>query len=295
MKKILTLISLLLFAFSCYPQSAIDKALNEVSSELAEKLKSANKIKILVLYVTDINKKESNAGKYFANAIYNGLMKNPAGFQVFGRDNINDIKEVNNLITAGYIDEDKTKELGKIFVTDATIFGSYTVLKDRIMLTLKAIDSDNGLLVTVCMKDLPKDDDAGALLGINVSSKGFNAPINSNESYNDPETVNKDCGKNKTGEYCFMNSTETRVKVILYIEDKNANTGSWGATMTTWSSEANIDPGQTECFSDIQTTNYGYSIKVISSGFTRTMDEVSKDRKGHVNVEQCKSKTYVIK
>jgi hypothetical protein len=128
-----------------------------------------------------------------------------------------------------------------------------------------------------------------------VSSKGFNAPINSNESYNDPETVNKDCEKNKTGEYCFTNSTQTRVKVVLYIEDKNANTGSWGATMTTWSSEANIDPGQTECFSDIQTTNYGYSIKVISSGFTRTMDEVNKDRKGHVNVEQCKSKTYVIK
>ncbi len=48
--------------------------------------------------------------------------------------------------------------------------------------------------------------DVKELLGINtgVAGKGFNRPLNSNEQYNMQPTVNQDCEKNKTGDYCFF-------------------------------------------------------------------------------------------
>ncbi|MBK6903351.1 MAG: hypothetical protein IPH04_11225 [Saprospirales bacterium] len=119
---------------------------------------------------------------------------------VFDRENLSGIAEANKMIAEGFIDVNKAKELGKLLSVDAIIIGNYTVLSNTIKLTIKALDSSNGCCHR---KDLPIDGDAGALLGINVPSsgggvdnnanRGFNRPLNSNEQYNNPETVNKEC------------------------------------------------------------------------------------------------------
>ena len=56
MKKLVIISSFLLFAITCYSQSAFDKALKNISNDLAGKLKLQDRKKLVVLFITDINK-----------------------------------------------------------------------------------------------------------------------------------------------------------------------------------------------------------------------------------------------
>src|SRR6185436_369767 len=226
MKKVIFLVLLIFVCLNSFAQSAFDKALSELSTDLADKLSLKGKKKTVVLYITDINKAPSVAGKYLADIISSNIVNNPGNFMVFDRDNLNGIAEINKLISEGYLDENKTKEIGRILSVETIIVGSYTVLSNSIKLSTKALDVTTAFVIASSLKDLPLDGDAGALLGINFSSsspgnsnnnpnRGFNSPLNSNEQYNNPETVNRECEKNNTGDICFHNSSPFKINIHL--------------------------------------------------------------------------------
>ncbi len=267
-------------------QSGFDNALNEISSDLTNKLNQKKKKKVVVLFIKDINKATTVAGKYLADVISVNIVNDTANFQVFDRENLSGIVEANKLIAEGYIDVDKAKELGKLLSVDVIIIGNYTVLSNTIKLTLKALDSNNGFVIAASMKDLPIDGDAGALLGINVSSpsetmnannsnRGFNRPLNSNEKFNNPETVNKDCATKEFGDYCFENQSNYKGEISVLERE--------GDKMT-------LDPGQTQCFYNLKAGNYQYRFWLTDNNFS-----IVKSSSGEILVEKCKSKTFTIK
>lgn len=298
MKKNIICIFLILISLSSFAQSLFDKALGEITSDLAEKLNTKEKKQVVVLYITDINKSTTVAGKYLADVISSDIVNDSRGFSVFDRDNLNEITMAKKLIAEGYIDVDNAKELGKILSVQAIIIGNYTVLSSTIKLSLKALDSNNGFVIAASMKDLPLNSDAGTLLGINVGSnnsinRGFNAqPLNSSEQYNNPETVNKNCINNNTGDYCFYNKTSKNLSVTINGLQKNFH------------QEISISPGQTQClygmpvgsatYYIVEKSNYsgGYS---AGSGVVFNGPTVNKyTANGQINIEQCKSKTFII-
>lgn len=290
MKKIFLIILWLSIAFGSSAQSVLDKTLGLLSSDLAQKLTQKNKNKVVVLYITDINNSTTVAGKYIADIISYNIVNNPSNFQVFDRENLNGITEAKKLINEGYIDVDKAKQLGKLLSVDAIIIGSYTVLSNTIKLTTKALDSGNGFVIAAAMKDLPLNEDAASLLGINVQStngsisnnnnpRGFNSPLNSNENYNNPGTVNLSCKVNNTGDYCFTNNTSKKLTI-----DTSA-----GRIFT-------LAPNQTQCLYEVASGPMRYS---FTERPERGVDYTNQPRpfegNGEVYVEQCKSKTFVIK
>ncbi|HRQ30926.1 MAG TPA: CsgG/HfaB family protein [Saprospiraceae bacterium] len=225
MKTFLSIVIIAFFISSSLSQSTFDKSLNEISDEMAIKLSEKNKKKIVVLYVTDINKSQTVAGKYMADVISVHIVNNPGNFEVFDRENLSGIVEAKKMIAEGYIDANQAKQLGKILAVDAIIIGNYTVLSSTLKLTMKALDVNSGFVIAAGMKDLPINADVGALLGINSgpasndlnANRGFNnRPMNSNESYNNPETVNKKCETDNTGDYCFTNSTNFKLKILVH-------------------------------------------------------------------------------
>jgi len=285
MRKIAFFVLLLFLANSSFPQSTFDKSLNEVSADMAGKLSQKSKKKIVVLYVTDINKEQTIAGKYIADVISVNIVNDQGDFQVFDRENLSGIVEAKKLMAEGYIDADRAKELGKILAVDAIVIGNYTVLTTTLKLTLKALDVNSGFVIAATMKDLPINADVGALLGINVgssgnninSNRGFNdRPLNSDESFNNPETVNSKCKENNTGDYCFQNNTKYVLHVELNLVCRHTKACS-------------LQPGQTQCFYDICCGATRYQIK--ESYLYTSKYNVS----GEINIEQCKSKTFVIK
>jgi hypothetical protein len=301
MKNITISFLLLFISFNSFAINAFDLALNQVSSDLAKKLITKGKKKIVVLYITDINKSTTVAGKYLADNVSYNFVNDSSSFVVFNREYLDEIADVKKLIDEKYISADKVQEIGRILSVEAIITGTYTILSNTIKLNLKALDVNNGFLIAAAMKDLPLDADAGALLGINISTnegnnnnmanRGFNGtPLNSSEQMNNPGTVSKECEAKNMGDYCFNNTTKNRLTIILYIGESQG-----GPILSSWTSEITVEPGQTQCFTDLAVTKYGYIIRVVSTGWTRTMEEINQDRKGNVIVEKCKSKTFAIK
>ncbi len=164
MNKLTLLLFVLFIPLYSFSQTELDKSLNNISTDLSEKLKAINKKKLVVLYITDINKTQTNTGKYLADAVSLDVLNNPGGFQVFDRDNLDAITGAKKLIAEGYIDAARAKELGQILSVEVIIVGTYTVLSNSIKLTLKALDVSSGFVIAGSARDLPLDADTRALL-----------------------------------------------------------------------------------------------------------------------------------
>ena len=310
MKNITIIILLCFVSYHSFSQSAFDKSLNEVSADIAAKLSQKNKKKIVVLYITNIKNTQTVAGKYIADVISYNLVNNSGNFLVFDRENLSEITDAKKLIAEGYIDAATAKKLGKILAVEAIIIGHYTVLSSTLKLSLKALDVNSGLVIAATMQDLPLNADAGALLGINISNnsnqngknRGFNTPIKSDENYNNPNTVNNDCETKNTGDYCFTNNTQYRLRVYLYNEAGGGYGGGQmiraannGYMSVSWSGgDVTIEPGQTECFYNIKATSMVSDIRIIKPVNSAYVWDVGY-RKGNILVEKCKSKTFIIK
>jgi Curli production assembly/transport component CsgG len=280
MRKIVQTIIVLFLAFTSFAQSPLDKALNDISTDLASKLSQKNKKRVVVLFINTITKEPTVAGKYFADIISGNIVNNVGNFKVFDRENLNGIVETKKLIAEGYLNVDKTKEIGKLLSVDAIIIGNYTMLSNSIKLTIKALDSSDGFVFAQSTQDLPFNADAGALLGINITNnagtenmnRGFNdRPLNSNESFNNPSTVNPKCKEKNTGDYCFSNTTSLKIRVHM------------GSSV----GELTLSPGQTQCKYNLSAEEYNY--KIYDERYAGSIAF------GQILVEQCKSKTFVIK
>ena len=264
MKKVLVILFFVTFTVTSFSQSAFDKALKSISNDLAGKLKLQDRKKLVVLFITDINNATTTAGKYLADNVSFNLV-NDTAFNVFERENLSNIEEVKELIKEGFINAEKSKEIGKLLSVNTIIIGSYTVLSNTIKLSLKALSSNNGATIAASMMDLPLNADAGALLGIKILAPGENASQDPN------------CKEKNTGDYCFKNTTsqdlDVRINNKLYT----------------------IKSNQTQCIYDIPVGSYNYSI-IVTGGLVYTMNGwVGYSSSGQVYVEPCKSKTFIIK
>ncbi|MBK9542612.1 MAG: hypothetical protein IPO49_09910 [Bacteroidetes bacterium] len=254
-----------------------------------------------------MNKSKTDAGKFIADFVSVEIVNNPAGFQVFDRENLNSIVEAKKLMAEGYIDAEKTMELGKILSVEAIIIGNYTLLSNSLSLTLKALDVNSGFVIAASMNDLTLDSDAGMVLGINTaasggisnvnnSNRGFNnVPLNSNENYNNPETVNKSCETRNTGDFCFKNGTNVRLKVTIYAVHDNSDKECSDRNMNS----IILEVGETKCLYGLYScvANY-YVVKESKGGMNGMWFPIStSDRytQGQIMIEKCKSKTLEIK
>ena len=114
MKHFIGLFLLISINKLAFAQNSFKTSLNEVSTDIAQKLLNKNKKKIAVLYITDNNKAPTTIGKYMADVISNDIVNHPENFLVFDRDNLTSIVEAKKLIAEGYIDAVKAKEIGRI-------------------------------------------------------------------------------------------------------------------------------------------------------------------------------------
>lgn len=306
MRKILQILFFLSITFQGLAQSDFDKALSGISNDLAEKLILKDKKRVVVLYITDVNKTETIAGKYFADMVSFNIINNAGNLSVFYRENLASIIETKKLIAEGYIDAAKAKELGRLLSVEAIIVGNYTILSNSIKLTANALDVNTGLAIAASMKDLPINADAGALLGINISndnpnygkSKGFNSPVQSDENYNNPLTVKEDCNIKNTGNFCFENTTQKRL--FISVSSKMMQNDLFRMLLDNEVVGITVEPKQTQCLYDAKARGQYYLITEIierpnnenGTGYT---GRSYFQRNGQIQIEQCKSKTFTIR
>jgi len=294
MRILLTSLLLITISINSLSQNIFDSNLNLASADLEEKLIQIGKKRVVVLYITDMNRDQTTIGKYIANIISFYFVNSHNSFNVFNRENLSGITEANKLIDEGYIDASQVKELGAILAVEAIIIGDYTIVNNSLKVTINALDVNSGFVVAASMKDIQIDDDAAYLLGINIDNgdmvnRGFNnQPLNSGEDYNNPETVNDDCKEKGTGDYCFANYSTKALKVSVF-----RSGGGYINSLT-------LEPKQTQCFYDLKALTLDYEIVVPAVAgqtyyFGKSGAFKSIFSSGQIKVEQCKSKTLEIK
>src|SRR5579872_5135425 len=219
MKFKMPLILLILFFASNFSKAqtvrsgAFDSSLQELTDQLAEKLTKYNNLKMGVWNLSDLDGGVSPIGKYIADDIAINLSDK---FHIVNRNQLNTLIKENQLSAEGFINQATLKQVKKLSDIDVMITGYVSILSQNIKITLEALDSDGNILGGV-KGEVQRNADINELLGINTgaSNRGFNRSLGSNEQFNNPETVEGDCGPKHTGDFCFLNSTKKILMVTV--------------------------------------------------------------------------------
>lgn len=179
------LIFIILAPFYSMSQTEFNKALGSISSNFAEKLKANNMTKLAVLYInSNVDNTQTAIGKYMADAVSVNMINSSGNFRVFDRDNINAISGLKKLISEGYIDPIKAKQIGQLLSVEVIIIGTYAVLSNSIRLNLKALDVNDGFSIAASAQDLPLDADTRVLLYSGNVANGDNISNNNGDGNN---------------------------------------------------------------------------------------------------------------
>jgi len=287
----LTLLFISASVFQLFGQTDFDKKISMLSDSVAKKINDRGKTKVAVWDFTDADGNVTNLGKYLSEEISVNLTNAAQTFSVMDRNHLNTILREHKLNSEGFIDANTAKELGKMNAVDAIVTGTVIVFNDKLKLTIKVLDTETALIIAATKGDLPIDEDVASFLGIpdvtsdnNGANRGFNRPLSSNEQYNNPETVSKDCEQKNTGDFCFTNSTKGRIRVNLNIVQGYFNTQYMV-----------LESGQTQCFYNLQAVAYKYDVRQSSGEIAWGGWQLTEYTQGQILVEKCKSKTFVIK
>ena len=284
-----------------------DTQLEKLAENIAAKLDSKGKTKIAVWgFVTESGERTA-LGNYLTEDFSVYLTNFGNNFEIIDRNHLDMLLKEHQLNSEGYIDEQTAKQLGKIIAVDAIITGTFTVLNTNVKVRAKVLDTETALQFAASMANLPLDENISSYLGIsvnggNTTNKGFNTPLNSNETVNNPNTVNEKCEKESFGDLCFANALNEKViikiKYFLHPESRQLNFGY--KTII-------LDSKETKCVYQIVNRPVSYFISTWQDfnddekfkGLERELHDSSywkylKD-KGELRVEKCKSKTYTIK
>ena len=269
-----------------------NSGLMSLSKTATSNIKDTNIVKIAVWDFTDLNGSITTLGKYISEEVSINLVNVGKSFQVMNRNHLAQILKEHNLNSNGFIDQNTTKELGKLQAVDAIITGTVTVLNEKIKVTMQVLNTETALTIAASMVEIAMNDDIKILLGLS-SYDNSGSIVNSstikpgeNEVYNDDKLVNPKCESTHTGDICFYNATNEYVLVVLY-------QGTLGGQPS-----KEIAPGETKCFYDQSAARKVF--KIYSSSTKKPqLSQYEQDsnlyKEGAILIEKCKSKTYTIK
>ena len=81
--KVILISILLLLSLASYSQESFKKSMEAITTDLCSKMSEKSKKKVVVLFITDINKAQTTVGKYMADVVSYYIVNNQNGFSVF--------------------------------------------------------------------------------------------------------------------------------------------------------------------------------------------------------------------
>ncbi|MEM9300013.1 MAG: FlgO family outer membrane protein [Bacteroidota bacterium] len=275
-----------------------DAQLQSLATKIADGINNSEKKKVAVWGFVSESGENTSFGKYLTEDFSVYLTNQSLSFQVIDRNHIDVLLQEHKLNSEGYIDSQTAKELKKIIAADALVTGTYTVLSSKVRVRAKVLDTETALQFTAQIVDLPLNDDARGYLGISSDgvdqNRGFQRPMNTREKVNNPKTVDENCEKEGFGDFCFSNSTNEKLMVV--VKTKRLERSGYDFRDIT------LLPKETKCMYKMAsgTINY-YAIKwsVFVEKLEGNKHWIYGDlnRKnlhdiGELNVAKCQSKTF---
>jgi TolB-like protein len=297
--EILRKYTILLFAFYLnVPTNAqnFDSQLNTLAETISKQINTSKKSKVAVWGFVSENSESTSLGNYITEDFSIYVTNHSQNFDVIDRKHLEVILREHKLNAQGYIDETTAKEIGKILAVDAIITGTYTVLSNSLKIRAKVLDTETAMQFAASIVSVPLDENINSYLGLSnksglAANQGFNRPLNSKETINNPETVGEKCKENKFGNLCFYNATKDEIVVYIIYNGKHKHFF--------------LDPTETKCYYEIpalivdfysaKRTDFEKELK--GTPYKLTSNHASKLLldKGEINIETCQSKSFTIK
>jgi hypothetical protein len=274
----LIIIAAIIIPAKLFSQSDYERQMVAFSVDLARKIKESSKVKVAVSDFLDNDGNLTELGKAIAEDIGVEIVNEGKGtFQVMERSNLNAILKEQKLASTGLIDPETAKQLGKLKMVDAVIVGNITPFGNSFRVTIKILDTETGMSIAAAAGNLAGTDDIKGLFNKKITLTNQTSQTINTDSSIVNKTVNQDCEKNNTGDYCFYNSSEGKVILRIY--------GKYGTDDILTS--LSLNPKESKCI-------YGYLVG--SYGFYAFLElSTSSGDAGQILIEKCKSKLYIIK
>ena len=274
-------------SLECFSQKNVRDSLKEFTIEVVRKAMEKGKVKKLAVWdFTNMNKEVFNFGSYIAEQ-FSVYADQVDSVELMDRQNLKSVLNEHKLKSEGFIDKSTIMELGKFKDVDAVVVGSVIMAGKDFQIIVKIIETSLGRTVAADEQYFEIDSRLAATLGVefggntdsNSPNLGYNRPLNSNEQYNNSSTVNKECEKLNTGDYCFYNASDEKIIVKISTSD---NLAKYYETQMT------LNPKESKCIYSQIATTYKFNAYFFDN-ITKGSDY------GVFLIEKCKSKTFSIK
>lgn len=260
-----------------------DHELTKVSNELAERIHAKGKTQVVILHIVNENDQYTSASVYIMDMIADALVNGDKSFEVFDRENVEDLAISNKLIREGYINKQEVAELSKLTNVEVAISGTYMIVNDYIKLNLKVVNVVTGFLVATLNKKLPLTADSQALIvgeSVNSISKNSNNLKTSDPRYPTSKSFDPNCETRGTGDICFTNNSSEMYHVSIMYE--------YNAYGASGYKEISLKIGESKCFYSLDSRNWYYE---VHKGAGRQYSNYKTD---NLFVEKCKSTNVVF-
>lgn len=144
--------------FSLLVSSAFgyEKEIEQLSSQMAEKIAGKDKKTVAVVDFTDLEGNVTQLDQFIAEEFSVALASAGKGFRVLDRTRLKSIIKENKLAATGLIDPATASKLGKIAGVDALVTGTLTPFGDNVRLTVKVLDSEPADIIDSAKSNLAK-------------------------------------------------------------------------------------------------------------------------------------------
>lgn len=275
-------------------KNSYDTAIDDLAKEIAAELAQQGVTQVAVWNFVDIDGNQTDISKLVAED-FSVSLTNANGIRVMDRFHLKTLLKEHDLNFEGYIDEKTTMQIGKFSDVKAVVVGTVVIAGDVLRISVSGLETNEAMRFTSKKAVVKITPDIAAFLGVpglgqastSDINRGFNnVPLNSNEVYNSPSSVSHSCETNNTGDYCFKNITTNDLVITITVSPASNTLNGSVAYAYNSPKTITLTPGQTQCF---------YNLTAVIHSYRVTNPRINYPvGQGEIQVEKCKSKTFVI-
>lgn len=210
---------LFLIALMCVPaylsaQMDFDAAIDAVGKRISFKIYEQEKTKVAVANLVDHLGAPNELGGLISEEMTVSLLKHSRGFEVMDRAHLAAIIEEHKLALGGLMNDSTLIELGRLESVEVVITGTITRLGNRYKVTIKALDTQSGMVVAADREYFEAEKFLDEYYGLD---SGIGDPSDPRPDPR-PDPVKPtvgDCATGKHGTVFVQNSRGYDVKVTL--------------------------------------------------------------------------------
>jgi hypothetical protein len=148
------LVILVLIISSVSSIFAQESEIKSVADALSRSLSNANRPRVAVVDLTDLQGGVTPLGRYMAEELETALANTGGSFDLIDRTRLKLLMQENKLASTGVIDPSTARQLGKIAGVHILITGTLVPMSDTVRMTIKALDTEDAHVVAAVPRNL---------------------------------------------------------------------------------------------------------------------------------------------